>query len=355
MAVPENARTFGLYCPALLNDRKDSVTLSHGEGGQAMRRLIAECILPRFGNPILNERGDAAVLPRIEGEPVIATDSFVISPLFFPGGDIGKLCVVGTANDLIVAGAQPLWLSLGLILEEGLPMAVLEAVLDSIAATAGQMGMQVVTGDTKVVPRGAADGMFIATAGLGKSIEPALAGPAALEPGDAILVTGPIGKHGAAVICARENLQFDPLPKSDCGGLLEAADALRASGCGIRAMRDATRGGVAAVLHEWVEVGGRSILVDETALPVSDDVRGICELLGLDPIHLPNEGTMVVAVARDSALRARRALQQIGRHAQAAIVGRVQEARSSPVVVRRSNGIELPLDEPIGAPLPRIC
>jgi hydrogenase expression/formation protein HypE len=234
-------------------------------------------------------------------------------------------------------------------------MSALDAVLESIASAARFAGVQVVAGDTKVVPRGAADGMFITTAGLGTLIEPRPAGPTALEVDDAILVTGPIGKHGVAVLAARENLGFEPPPQSDCGLLWDAAQSLREVGCSVRAMRDATRGGVAAVLREWAEASGKSIAVDEAALPVSGDVRGACELLGLDPLHLPNEGTMVVAVPQAWGDQAREALRRVGRCAEAEIIGGVRRRQSAAVVVCRGLGVELPLDEPQGASLPRIC
>jgi hydrogenase expression/formation protein HypE len=283
------------------------------------------------------------------------TDHFVVSPLFFPGGDIGRLCVLGTTNDLAVAGARPLWMSLGLILEEGLPIETLARVLDSIADAAREVGVAVMTGDTKVVPRGAADSIYVNTAAIGELIAPVPPGPAAIEIGDALLVSGPIGRHGIAVLAKREQLGFSPEPQSDCGSLLPAVEALRQNSIVVRALRDATRGGVAAVLHEWARTCGHTLVVNESEVPVSDDVRGACELLGLDPLNIANEGTMVIAVEADHATAALAALRSVPGHERAATIGAVRDAALAPVVVRRGLGREIPLDEPQGAPFPRIC
>lgn len=320
-----------------------------------MRRLLRERVFPALGGALVASEGDSAVLPRAAGQMLFTTDSYVVSPLFFPGGDIGKLCVYGTVNDLAVAGAQPLWFSLSLILEEGLELSVLQSVLESIANAARQAEVMVVTGDTKVVPRGAVDGLFINSAGIGRLVEPPLAGPAGLRGGDELLVSGPIGRHGMAVMAAREQLDFDPCPQSDCQSLLPAVEALRQAKVPIVSLRDATRGGVAAVLHEWASVGGVTLAIDEANLPVTPAVGGMCELLGLDPLHVANEGTMVVAVRAGFAEAAVSALQTVPAGQQAAMIGRVQSPGGSPVVVQRGLGRYVPLDEPLGAPLPRIC
>ena len=332
-----------------------TISLAHGEGGRLMRRLLREQILPAVGSEHLAELGDAAVLPAVSGQLAFSTDSFVVSPLFFPGGDIGSLAVFGTANDLAVAGAVPRWISLGLIVEEGLPVDVLERVLESAAAAADRTGVQVVTGDTKVVPRGAADLLFLNTSGVGEFVAIPPPGPTALQPGDAILVSGPIGRHGMAVMTSREGLQFDPAPTSDSGSLVESVRSLREAGVAIRAMRDATRGGVAAVLHEWSEACGATMELEECQIPVSPEVRGVCEVLGLDPLHVANEGTMVVAVPACDAEAAITALRGVPESAGAAAIGEVAAATVAAVVVRRSLGQPMPLDEPLGAPLPRIC
>jgi hydrogenase expression/formation protein HypE len=333
----------------------EQILLAHGEGGRLSRRLVAERIAARFANPFLSPLSDAARLPPLAGRPVLTTDSFVVTPLFFPGGDIGSLAVFGTANDLAVAGARPRWLSLALILEEGLPLAVVDRVLDSVASAARCAEMQVVTGDTKVVPRGAADQLFINTTGLGELIEPAPAGPQHLAPGDELLVSGPIGRHGIAVLSARDALGFEPPPQSDCAPLFASVDVLRTSGIPVRALRDATRGGVAAVLHEWAAVSSSTLEIEEAQLPVTDDVRGACELLGIDPLFVACEGTMVVAVPPGWAAAAASALRQRPESVGAAVIGRVVPPAAAPVVVRRMFGKLQPLDEPSGAPLPRIC
>lgn len=333
----------------------DRILLAHGEGGRLMRRLIRESILPTLDNEYLRTAGDAALLPVCRGPLAMTTDSFVVSPLFFPGGDIGTLAVFGTANDLAVAGATPRWISLSLILEEGLEVEVLERVLASVASAARRIGVSIVTGDTKVVPRGAADQLFINTTGVGEIVGIPPSGPQSLAPDDELIVTGPIGRHGIAVLAAREGLDFEPPPETDCAPLLNAVAALRKAAIPLRAIRDATRGGLAAVLHEWAEECGHSIVVENGLLPVTPDVRGACELLGLDPIHVANEGTMVVGVPRGEASRAVEVLRGIPESSQSARIGAVVPRKLAGVVVRRGAGREIPLDEPVGAPLPRIC
>lgn len=319
------------------------------------RRLIQERILPGLGNEVLSRLGDSAHLPAVTGGIAFTTDSFVVSPLFFPGGDIGRLSVFGTANDLAVAGARPLWLSIALIVEEGYLLEMFQRIIDSIGVAAREAGVQVVAGDTKVVPRGTADGMFITTSGVGELLQPVPPGPVSLISGDELIVSGPIGRHGIAILAAREDLGLRPPPESDCAPLFAAADALRQSGIPVRSMRDATRGGVTAVLHEWAEASGRTMTVSESSLPVSREVRGACELLGLDPLQLPNEGTMVVAVPHGHADRALQVLRSLPQTRGAARFGEVLPRGLAPVTIRRTLGIERALEEPSGAPLPRIC
>lgn len=332
----------------------DHITLAHGEGGRLMRRLIEQTILPQVGSTFLAPLGDAALLPAITRPLAMSTDSFVVSPLFFPGGDIGKLAVFGTVNDLAVSGARPLWISLAMIVEEGLALETLERVLTSIAQAAAQVGVSVVTGDTKVVPRHAADGLFLNTTGIGEVFFP-LAGASSLTAGDELLVSGPVGRHGMAVMTSREGLQFDPPPTSDCAPLFDAVQTLQKAGVPVKAMRDATRGGLAAVMHEWAQASRTTLVVHEPDLPVTSEVRGACEVLGLDPIHVANEGTMVIAVPSGSGAATLAALRNIPQCSGAALVGHVTRRGLSPVVVRRKFGPEIPLDEPLGAPLPRIC
>ena len=342
-------------CPTPVASQPERIALAHGEGGRLMRRLIQQQILPVVGNEYLRLGGDAAILPACQGPLAMTTDSFVVSPLFFPGGDIGSLAVYGTVNDLAVAGATPRWISLSLILEEGLELAILDRVLTCVAAAAERAGVLVVTGDTKVVPRGAADKLFINTTGVGEIIGAMPARPDELMVDDTLIVTGPIGRHGIAVMVAREQLAFEPTPESDSAPLASAVRALQMAGVPIRAMRDATRGGVGAVLHEWAECSGRTLVIDESRVPVTPEVRGACELLGLDPIHVANEGTMLVAVPAEHAGAALRVLRGVAETSQAVCLGRVEVRGFAAVVVERATGQRVPLDEPIGAPLPRIC
>lgn len=344
-----------LACPNTNAASSDRVLLAHGEGGRLMRQLIQRAIIPVVGNEFLRLAGDAATLPALAGPLAMTTDSFVVSPLFFPGGDIGSLAVYGTVNDLAMAGARPRWISLALILEEGLELAKLAGVLRGVAAAAARVGVLVVTGDTKVVPRGAADKLFINTTGIGEFVTPAPAGPQSLVVGDELVVSGPIGRHGIAVMAAREGFNFDPAPTSDSAPLVDAVIALQNAGVLVRAMRDATRGGVGAVLHEWAEASGKTLAVEDQSLPVLPEVRGACELLGLDPIHVANEGTMIVAVPAGAAAQAIDVLRQVPETAHATLIGRVENRDLAPVIVLRGWGRQIPLDEPTGAPLPRIC
>lgn len=335
--------------------RGERVKLAHGEGGRLMRQLIQRRITPLISSGREPIR-DAAVLSEL-GEPLaVSTDSFVVSPLFFPGGDIGSLAVYGTVNDLAVAGARPEWITLALILEEGLPMVTLERVLASIAGAATECGVAVIAGDTKVVPRGAADGLFINTTGIGRLLGSPPPGAGAAREGDRLLVSGPIGRHGIAVLSARESLGFEPPPTSDSAPLHPITAALQQSlGSDLRAMRDATRGGLSSVLHEWAEESGLTLQLVETAIPVSPDVRGACELLGLDPLYVANEGTFAAIVAEQGCDRALQVLRSFPHSSQASVVGSVIGRGIAPVLVQRMLGAPQPVDEPSGAPLPRIC
>lgn len=342
-------------CPGPLSTNGPRVLLAHGEGGRATRRLLEEHVFSTLGTSVENRASDAARLPKLAGDTHFTTDSFVVSPLFFPGGDIGKLAVFGTANDLSVSGARPRWLSLALMIEEGFSLETFDTVLRSIAAAASEANIEIVTGDTKVLPRGAADGMFINTAGIGECMLPGLLGPAGLREGDELVVSGAIARHGAAVLAAREQMDMTPLPTSDCGLLVPVVEAMCHACLPIVAMRDATRGGVAAVLQEWALACGQAMAIRESAIPVTAEVRGICELLGLDPLHLANEGTMVIAVRPGFGEQTVSVLRSAGVAPGAAMIGRVQQRAISPVIVERGLGRAVPLDEPIGAPLPRIC
>jgi hydrogenase expression/formation protein HypE len=329
--------------------------MAHGEGARLSRALISNTILPRLCRSDRQHLTDAATVTTCGNRLAICTDSHTVTPLFFPGGDLGTLSVYGTVNDLVVAGATPRWLTLSLILEEGLPLPVLEAILDRAALAAERCGVEIVAGDTKVVPRGAADGIFINTAGIGELSGLDLRGPRSISVGDHILVSGPIGCHGIAVLAAREALGFDPSPESDLKPLVESVNALRhAAGNSVKAIRDATRGGVSAVLHEWAADCGLTFELDEAAIPVTEAVRGACELLGLEPIVIANEGTFVAAVSSAESDLAIQVLRRLEGFEQARVIGTVCERTLADVMLKRGQ-VRIPLDEPAGVLLPRIC
>jgi hydrogenase expression/formation protein HypE len=334
----------------------DRILLAHGSGGILSHELIRELFARHFANPDLDTRADSAVLGALPGGRLaLTTDSYVVQPLFFPGGDIGELAVCGTVNDLAVSGARPLYLTAGFILEEGLPLETLERVVASMAATAKLAGVRIVTGDTKVVERGAADGLFINTAGVGVVPPDLTLSPALLRPGDALLINGTVGDHGMAVMMRREGLSFQAELESDTAplnGLI--AELLEAVAGGVRCMRDATRGGLATVLNEWADwdVG---IEVEESAVPIREEVRAISEILGLDPLYAASEGKVVVAVApgvEEEALAALRA-HPLGENA--ALIGRVTDEHAGRVALRTPFGARRVLSMLTGAPLPRIC
>lgn len=341
-------------CP-LPHSPANCLLLAHGEGARLTRRLIRTEILTALDNAFLQPLSDAAVLPPVTGPLVFSTDGYVVTPLFFPGGDIGKLAVHGTVNDLAVCGAEPLYLSLGIIAEEGLPLDTLRAVIASVAAAARACGIQVVTGDTKVVPRGAADGLFLHTTGVGRLRSGVELGADRIRPGDRVLVSGTIGDHGLAVLAAREGLGMEADLVSDTAPLHGLVEALLTCGPGLRFLRDATRGGVSAVLHEVADAAGVLVVIDEATLPLSPAVRGACEILGLDPLYVANEGKLVAVVAPEGCEAALSSLKQhpLGRNA--AVIGEVHVGPVGQVHVRGPLGTLRVLDEPGGAPLPRIC
>jgi len=342
-----------LDCP-LPHPASDRVLLAHGEGGRLMRRLIRDVLLAALDNAHLRPLGDAALLPPFDGPVVTTTDCYVVSPLFFPGGDIGSLAVHGTVNDLAVSGAEPLYLTLGLIVEEGLPLETLRALVRSLGAAAEACGVPVVAGDTKVVPRGAADGLFVCTTGLGQLRPGVDLGCHRIRPGDRVLVSGTLGDHGLAVLSAREGLGLGDELRSDSAPLTGLVASLFDAGLDVRFLRDPTRGGVAAVLHEVAEATGLSIAIDEAALPLSEAGRGACEILGLDPLFVANEGKVVVFVSPAGADAALACLRRHPLGRDAARIGTVGEGPAG-VLVRGPLGVPRVLDEPAGAPLPRIC
>lgn len=346
----------GLSCPIELNPDVPHVTLAHGDGGRLTRQLVREHITNRLANVHLQSLDDAACLPQPVGPLAVTTDSFVVTPLFFPGGDIGSLAVYGTVNDLAVSGAHPCWLTLALILEEGLPLAVLDQVIASVASAARRCDVAIVAGDTKVVPRGAADGLFINTTGIGVFHSPVPAGPKSLTPGDELIISGPVGQHGIAVMAARERLSFDPAPHSDSQPLVSPIRVLREQlGSRVKAMRDATRGGVAAVLHEWAAAARVTLAVEQATFPMTDELRGLSELLGVDPLYFAGEGVFLLAVEPGACEAVLAILRCHPESKLAARVGEVQAQQRFPVTIRRALGTTQPLDEPTTALLPRIC
>jgi hydrogenase expression/formation protein HypE len=331
------------------------VLLAHGEGARLTRRLVRELLLEALDNEFLRPLADGAVLPAIDGPLVLTTDSYVVSPLFFPGGDIGKLAVHGTVNDLAVCGAEPLYLTLGLIIEEGLPLDTLKQVVHSIRDAARDCDVQVVTGDTKVVPRGAADGLFVNTTGIGRMRPGVDVGTHRVRPGDRVMVSGTIGDHGIAILAAREGLELEPTLPSDTAPLHELVRALFEAGVDVHFLRDPTRGGVSAVLHEVAEGAGVSVAIDESSLPLAGPVRGACEILGLDPLHVANEGKVLALVAPEEAERALDCLRTHPLGKGAAVIGEIISTTARQVLVRGPLGVSRMLDEPGGACLPRIC
>jgi hydrogenase expression/formation protein HypE len=336
------------------------ITLAHGSGGKAMRDLIDDVIVSAFDNSLLAPLEDQARIALSElsamGDRLaFTTDSYVVDPLFFPGGDIGCLAVNGTVNDLAVSGARPLYLSCGFILEEGLEIATLRRVVDSMRAAAEAAEVRIVTGDTKVVPRGAADKLYVNTAGVGVIGRGIAIEARRAAPGDRVIVNGTIGDHGATVLKARGDLALDADLRSDCQPLHGLVAALLAACPDVHCLRDATRGGVATVLNEFAQAAGVGLLIDESALPVRDEVRGVCELLGLEALYMANEGKLVAVVAAQDASAALAALRGHPAGRDAAIIGCVREGPPGCVVMSTVFGGERIVDMLVGDQLPRIC
>lgn len=337
---------------------KQEIDLTHGAGGEAYRELVREVFLPAYGSAELGALGDSAVCSvGGSGEIAFTTDGFVVWPLFFPGGDVGSLAVSGTVNDLAVAGAVPRYLSVAMIAEAGLPTETLRRISASIAATAAKAGVHVVTGDTKVVERGRADGVYITTAGVGTFDGGWARPPQTVLPGDALLVSGPLASHGLAVMAARAKLDFSPPIESDARPLAALIRTVLAAGLPVHAMRDPTRGGLAATLCEWAEGAAVDLTIHEDALPVRADVRAACEMLGLDPLFCANEGVCVFALPAEHAAEALRLLRAHPDGRFAAIVGEAAPAAQSAgrVVIDTGYGTLRRVTMPAGELLPRIC
>ncbi len=336
----------------------DRILLSHGGGGVLMRRLVEDLILSALGNPVLNELADGAVLPAAKGRPVLTTDSFVIKPLFFRGGDIGKLSICGTVNDLAAMGAVPRYIALSLIIEEGFGIESLRRILESAAETANAAGVRVVAGDTKVVERGAADGLFITTTGLGYAKGGTELGPSRVRPGDIVIVNGTIGDHGIAVISERESLEFEAAVDSDVAPLGGLVGELLSDGHEIHFMRDPTRGGVAAALNELATASGSAIMLEEDSVPVRPAVVAACEMLGFDPLYVANEGKMLIVCPEDTAEGVLTTMRAHPLGASASIIGRIidpSDVGPGRVLMKTSVGGTRIVDMPYGEQIPRIC
>ena len=330
----------------------DRIQLAHGGGGRMTQQLIDGIFRPAFASPLADAQHDGAVFQACGARLAFTTDSYVVHPLFFPGGNIGDLAVNGTVNDLAMCGARPLYLSAGFILEEGLPLATLRTVVDSMAAAARRAGVALVTGDTKVVERGKGDGLFLNTAGVGVVEAPSAIGPAAVQPGDAVILSGDVGAHGVAILSVREGLAFEGEIASDTAPLWAPVEALLAAGIEIHCLRDLTRGGLATSLNEIAASRGLCLRIREAAVPVRESVRGACEILGLDPFYVANEGRFAAIVPEG---HAERTLAVLNRFQPAAVIGTVSEGVAGLVVLESRIGGNRVLDVLSGEQLPRIC
>jgi hydrogenase expression/formation protein HypE len=335
--------------------RDELVTLAHGAGGKATRTLVEALFLAEFANPSLDPLGDAALLELPPGPIAFTTDSYVVSPLFFPGGSIGDLAVNGTVNDLAVAGARPRYLSAGFVIEEGFPVAELRRIAAAMAAAARAAQVSVVAGDTKVVERGKADGLYLTTAGMGELHPGATLGPDRVAPGDRVLVSGTIGDHGIAVMIARGGLELEAELASDTAPVHELTAALLGAGLGLRWMRDPTRGGLATALNELAVAAGCAVELREQAVPVRAEVAGACEILGIDPLYVACEGRLIAVVAPGDAAAALQILRGHPLGADAAEIGVIAAAPEGLVLLETGFGGRRIVDVLVGDPLPRIC
>jgi hydrogenase expression/formation protein HypE len=343
---------FTLSCPIPIS-QYPQILLAHGGGGKLMHQLIEKIFGAAFANEYLDERHDGAALTLNGAKLAFTTDSYVVRPLFFPGGDIGKLAVYGTVNDLAMCGARPLFLSAGFILEEGLPMETLWKIVQSMRAAAQQAHVQIVTGDTKVVDKGKGDGIFINTAGIGIIEHDLAISPKSVRPGDLILLNGDVGRHGIAIMAVREGLSFESAIESDCAPLAEVVLKLIEAGIELHCLRDLTRGGLASALNEIAQTAQVHITIDESAVPVCEDVQGACEILGLDPLYVANEGRFIAFVAPQDAERALEILRTFS--SEATLIGRVLAEPRGLVTLTSRIGAQRILDMLSGEQLPRIC
>lgn len=352
----QEALASGLSCPIPFSDYPQ-VLIAHGGGGKLTADLIEKIFIPAFRNPQLETRHDGAVIEIGDTRLAFTTDSYVVHPLFFPGGDIGSLAVNGTVNDLAMCGAKPLYLSAGFILEAGLPMETLWRVVQSMKRAAEAAGVRLVTGDTKVVERGKGDGLYINTAGLGSMPSNRNIGPSQIFPGDVILLSGDVGRHGISIMAVREGISFQSTIESDCAPLAKAVEALFEAGIPVRCLRDLTRGGLASALVEIAETAGWRLHIRETDVPVHPEIQGACEMLGLDPMYVANEGRFIAFVPQEAAPSALSILKSHSPEASypAAMIGEVQNEKSAMVTIQSLVGTSRIMDRLSGEQLPRIC
>ncbi len=344
----------GFECPAPLGSRSQ-VVLGHGSGGRLSAELLKDVFLPLFSNPLLDRLEDQAIFEIGGWRVAFTTDSFVVKPLFFPGGDIGSLAVHGTVNDLAMGGARPLVLSAAYILEEGFPIEDLRRIAASMARAAAAAGVAIVTGDTKVVEKGKGDGLFINTTGIGVVENGIRLSASNAQPGDRVILSGPIGDHGIAILARREGLEFETEIQSDSAPLHELVAAMLGASPQIRCMRDPTRGGLSSALNEIAGQSGVSIELDESSIPIQEQVRGACELLGLDPLYVANEGKLVAIVAPDAAGSILEAMRGNARGRDARVIGTVGNGRAGLVTMKTAFGSSRIVDLLAGDQLPRIC
>lgn len=329
--------------------------MAHGGGGRLMHQLVGGVFLEAFRNPPLETQHDSTVVELTAKKLAFTTDSYVVRPLFFPGGDIGSLAVHGTVNDLAMSGARPLYLSAAFIIEEGLPMETLWKIACSMQEAAQRCGVQIITGDTKVVDKGKGDGLFINTAGIGVVEHNRKITPQTVQPGDTVLVSGDLGRHGMAIMAVREGLQFESAIESDSAPVHEIVLELLKAGIEIHCLRDLTRGGLASALNEIAEASRVRIEVEEKLIPVREDVHAACEMLGLDPLHVACEGRFVAFVAGKDAERALKIMRGHATGADSAVIGKVAESSAPLVTLKSAIGASRILDMPSGEQLPRIC
>lgn len=352
--MADYAKSLELNCPVAL-PANDRVLLGHGSGGKLTADLIAKIFVPAFQNPVLDRLDDQAIVSVNGTRLAFTTDSFVVKPLFFPGGDIGSLAVHGTVNDLAMGGARPLFLSTAFIIEEGLAIDILQRVVNSLQGAAAEAGIEVVTGDTKVVEKGSGDELFINTTGVGLVPKELRLSANQARPGDRILLSGPIGDHGIAILAQRAGLEFESTIVSDSTSLYPLVQAMLETGAAIRCMRDPTRGGVSSALNEIAAQSGVGMVLDEQQIPVHEPVRGACEMLGLDPLYVANEGKLIAIVQAEDAERVLTAMRSHPLGREASMIGAVTEKHPGTVVMRTAFGTTRIVDMLSGDQLPRIC